>query len=87
MSLYERILAVDLELDSLSYSIETQPSNGYADIEQNNFFKYTPKVNFLGKDTFSILVSNSNLGSTIINITVLVTEFSNLFENNLPCKK
>ncbi|KEI07115.1 cell surface protein [Clostridium sp. K25] len=87
MSLYERILAVDLELDSLSYSIETQPSNGYADIEQNNFFKYTPKVNFLGTDNFSILLSNSDLGSTIINITVLVTEFPSSFDNNISCNK
>ncbi|MCD3193953.1 DUF11 domain-containing protein [Clostridium botulinum C] len=87
ISLYEKILAVDLELDSLLYSIETKPSNGYADIEQNSFFKYTPKVNFLGTDNFSILLSNSDLGSTIINITVLVTEFPSSFDNNISCNK
>ncbi|AEB75641.1 Ig-like domain-containing protein [Clostridium botulinum] len=87
MSLYEKILASDLGSDSLLYSIKTQPSNGYAAIEQNGFFKYTPKVNFLGTDNFSILLSNSNLGSTIINITILVTDFPSSFYNNINCKK
>ncbi|KGM99618.1 hypothetical protein Z955_07315, partial [Clostridium botulinum C/D str. DC5] len=87
ISLEEKIIAGNISKNSISYSIQTSPSNGYASINQTGTFKYTPKVNFLGTDTFSILLSNSDIGSTTLNISVVVTEFPDSLTNLNYCKK
>ncbi|MCD3351605.1 DUF11 domain-containing protein [Clostridium botulinum D/C] len=87
ISLEEKIIAGNISKNSISYSIQTSPSNGYTSINQTGTFKYTPKVNFLGTDTFSILLSNSDIGSTTLNISVVVTEFPDSLTNLNYCKK
>ncbi|QPW59740.1 beta strand repeat-containing protein [Clostridium botulinum] len=86
ISLEEKIIAGNISKNSISYSIQTSPSNGYVSINQTGTFKYTPKVNFLGTDTFSILLSNSDIGSTTLNISVVVTEFPDSLTNLNYCK-
>ncbi|NEZ47734.1 DUF11 domain-containing protein [Clostridium niameyense] len=70
--LVEKIISANISSNSLSYSIETYPSNGYASINQKGIFKYTPNVNFLGEDKFSILIENADIGSLTLDINILV---------------
>ncbi|EDS76176.1 conserved hypothetical protein [Clostridium botulinum C str. Eklund] len=85
--LVEKIISSTISSNSLSYSIQTHPSNGYASINQEGIFKYTPKVNFLGTDKFSILINNADIGSITLDVSILVVNEFSSFSNEFPyCK-
>ncbi|AEB76379.1 isopeptide-forming domain-containing fimbrial protein [Clostridium botulinum] len=67
--------AANLNKYSLGCTINTSPNNGFANINEDGIFKYTPKVNFIGKDSFSILLKDRDLGNSIVTITIIVKNF------------
>lgn len=58
--------------DTLLISIDGQPANGTAIVE-NGKIVYTPKAGFSGTDTFTYIVSDGKGGSASASVTVTVT--------------
>ncbi len=56
--LYSRLSATDPEGDELCFKIIKQPKKGSVELVSENYgdFKYTPKKNYTGKDSFSYVV-------------------------------
>ena len=54
-------------------SLNTPPSNGSVIVNNNGTYTYTPNPDFNGTDTFTVLVDDQNGGTTIVNVTVIVT--------------
>ncbi|TYS67786.1 tandem-95 repeat protein [Sutcliffiella horikoshii] len=59
----------------VTYQIGTPPQNGIAVVNQQGIFTYTPSLNFVGDDLFTILVTDSNgtQGLATVGVTVLPT--------------
>ncbi len=75
VSLYGRVGATDPEGDELTYFVVTYPKNGTLSFSDENYgdFKYTPALNYTGKDKFTYVVRDSygNYSSAAtVNITV-----------------
>ena len=64
------ITAVDTDGDSLTFSLDTPPTNGTANVNIDGSFNYTPAANFSGIDSFTVIVSDSNGGSDTATVTV-----------------
>ncbi|EDS76875.1 conserved repeat domain protein [Clostridium botulinum C str. Eklund] len=70
--LIQNIDVLNITNTPLTYSLNTYPLNGYSSISKNGILRYAPKVDFIGQDTFSLLLSNKKLGSITSTITILV---------------
>ncbi|MBM7702908.1 Ig-like domain-containing protein [Metabacillus iocasae] len=70
VSLDGAIVGTDVEGSPLTYTLQLSPSNGTVVINVNGTFTYTPDENFTGTDTFSVLVSDSQGGSSISSVTI-----------------
>jgi hypothetical protein len=69
-----RISAADPEGDTLSFSVDTGPSNGSVAIDlQTGTWTYNPNAGYTGADSFSYQVSDGNGGSDTISIAITVT--------------
>lgn len=61
----------DVDGDTLTAAISTDPSNGTAIINADGSFTYTPNANFNGSDSFTYTASDSSLSDTgTVTITV-----------------
>ncbi|KEI17821.1 Ig-like domain-containing protein [Clostridium haemolyticum] len=76
-----KILGLSSTSTITDYTMNTSPTNGFAKIDSNGTWTYTPKVNFIGQDSFSVNVLDSSGNSSISNIYILV---KNIFENQDP---
>ncbi len=75
VSLYGRVSATDPEGDALTYFIVTYPKNGTVSFSDRSYgdFKYTPALNYTGKDKFTYVVRDSYgnySGVATVSITV-----------------
>ncbi len=69
-----QIAATDADNDSLSYSISTGPTNGTVSLNATTgAFIYTPNTNYNGSDSFIVIISDGNGGTTTSTVTVGVT--------------
>jgi VCBS repeat-containing protein len=69
------VTATDVDGDSLTFSGPIGgPSNGGVAVNPDGTFTYTPVFGFFGTDTFDVLVDDSNGGTTIATVTVVVTQ-------------
>ncbi|WP_460882983.1 cadherin-like domain-containing protein, partial [Pseudaeromonas pectinilytica] len=64
------ILATDLDGDSLSYALGTNPANGSVTLNADGTFTYTPASNFNGSDNFSVTISDGKGGTTTSTVTI-----------------
>ncbi|AEB75644.1 Ig-like domain-containing protein [Clostridium botulinum] len=80
------ITSITFNNDNLKYRLFKSPKNGYAKIDMNGTWKYTPKVNFIGSDELSILIHAGDSSPSISKITILIKDFPNSF-NELHCCK
>ncbi len=68
------VSGADVDGDSLSYSIEGSPANGTVTLNSlTGAFTYTPNTDYNGSDSFVVLISDGNGGTTLSTITVGVT--------------
>ena len=68
-----RVTAVDLEGDTLSFSVAGGAANGNATIDANTgAWEYTPDNGFTGTDNFSYQISDGNGGTDTVSISVNV---------------
>lgn len=70
------------------YIITSNPKNGRLSIDQNGKFTYTPKKNFVGKDSFKYKVNNGKINSNTKTVSISVTNnrpLSNNIKINTHC--
>ncbi len=67
-----RLVGSDINGDSLSYAITSQPSHGTLDVSNIPAIKYTPNASYTGTDQFSFTVSDGSLvsSSALVNFTI-----------------
>lgn len=68
-SLDIKLIAEDVEKDSLVYTLIDAPGNGEI-IGQLPDFSYKPKVGYAGKDTFSFMVNDGSLESDTVTVSI-----------------
>ena len=54
----------DIEGDTLSVAVQTQPTNGSLQLNSDGAYSYTPNTNFNGEDSFTYEVSDGTLTDT-----------------------
>lgn len=62
----------DVDGDTVSVSVETQPQHGNASVNPDKTIQYTPIANYNGEDSFKYTLSDGNGGETTGTITVTV---------------
>jgi VCBS repeat-containing protein len=67
------ITAVDIDGDTLTYNVNTAPSHGTLVVRPDGSYTYTPAPNYVGADSFTVLVSDGNGGQVLISIPVTVS--------------
>ncbi|MDX8378072.1 MAG: tandem-95 repeat protein, partial [Mariprofundales bacterium] len=82
---------VDVDGDTLNYSIDTAPANGTASVDAYGSINYTPYANFNGTDYFSVQVfdgyafaalpADVYVTITAVNDIPVITLLGNLVEN------
>jgi hypothetical protein len=68
--------ATDIENDSLTYSIVTQPSNGGIEYNGATVY-YFPTANFTGNDSFTFKVNDGEEDSNTATVTITVNSSNN----------
>jgi T1SS-143 domain-containing protein len=64
---------------TLSFSLNTDVTHGTLSLDSDGSFVYTPDLNYVGNDSFSYQVSDSETGETLIqNVAITVQPFSPL---------
>jgi len=66
------LLGNDLENDSLTYSITSDPANGTLSVVSGNQVTYTPDVDFVGDDSFTYMANDGEYDSNESTIVVTV---------------
>ena len=69
----------DIDGDTLSYAVTTQPTNGTLSGEAPNF-TYTPNENYNGTDSFSFTVSDGTATSEPVSIGITVNAINDIPE-------
>jgi VCBS repeat-containing protein len=62
----------DIESDSLTAEIVTQPANGTVTLAADGSFTYTPSANFTGTDSFTYRSRDASLSSAAATVTISV---------------
>lgn len=86
-SLKETLLVTYINNSPISFTLIDAPTNGFTVINESGTFKYTPKVNFVGLDSFTVSVTNALGGSSIITVDILVEDFNLSLNYMINCKK
>ncbi len=63
----------DVEGDSATYSVETNPSNGTVTINPDGTYTYTPNADYNGTDSFTYTINDGNTYNATNTYTVTVT--------------
>ena len=66
------VIGNDVDLDTLTYSLNSLPANGVAIVNSNGNWTYTPNLSFIGTDSFKVLVSDGHGGTAISTVTINV---------------
>lgn len=67
-----KLMGADMDKDTLSFAVSTQPTKGTLAIQQDGSFSYLPNADFIGTDQFAFTVSDgkSTSASAMVNITI-----------------
>ncbi|WP_160675333.1 Ig-like domain-containing protein [Clostridium sp. C8-1-8] len=71
-SVSDKITAIDVNEDKLTYSKENDPSHGTVIVNEDGTWTYTPNKNFSGADSFTVKVDDGHGGTAISTISVTV---------------
>lgn len=86
-SITDKIDSFNVDDAKLKFTLYKLPQNGYADINEEGFWKYTPKVNFIGIDIFDVLIEDKNSNYSISTITIGIKNLPNSLDELDCCKK
>ncbi|WP_209369620.1 tandem-95 repeat protein [Priestia megaterium] len=68
-----QIVATDPDGEVLTYTLQDPPTNGVAVVNGDGTFTYTPNENYIGNDTFTVLISDPSGAFIVTNVLVIVT--------------
>jgi VCBS repeat-containing protein len=68
------VVGTDADGDTLTYSKGADPSNGTVVVNPDGTWTYTPKSDYTGPDTFTVVVSDGKGGIATSTITIQVNE-------------
>ena len=74
----DKVVATDVDGDSLSYTLVGQPSKGSVILQSDGSYSYTPHQDENGTDTFRVEVSDGKGGVAISVITVNISPVNDL---------
>ncbi|WP_119686892.1 Ig-like domain-containing protein, partial [Acinetobacter ursingii] len=67
------VVGQDVDGDSLSYTVSTNPSHGTVSIDPaTGGYTYTPNANYNGSDSFEVTVADGKGGSTTVTVPVTI---------------
>ena len=72
------VLGTDVDGDTLTYSVVTQPLHGTLTFNANGTFTYLPSLNYNGVDSFTFQANDGSLDSNIATVTINVTPVNDL---------
>ncbi|NUU73932.1 Ig-like domain-containing protein [Paenibacillus xylanilyticus] len=81
ISVFGQVIGQDPDGDPLTYDLNSQPVNGSVVVNPNGTFTYTPNTNFIGVDTFTVLVSDPSGGSVVSTVTITVVNLPPTTQN------
>ena len=64
--------ASDVDGDMLTFSVDTDVSNGTLELNPDGSFTYTPDADFHGTDSFSYLVDDGNGGTVVATVSITI---------------
>ncbi|HUU02809.1 MAG TPA: Ig-like domain-containing protein [Myxococcota bacterium] len=65
--------AIDVDGDSLTYSVVVRPTNGsLVEDTDSGFFSYTPNLDYSGQDSFTFTANDGTAGSNTATLTIAV---------------
>ena len=69
----DSVTATDNDSDTLTFSLNTSPTNGIATVNADGSFTYTPNADYSGSDSFTVLVADGNGGTDValVEVTIL----------------
>ncbi|MBY0446992.1 MAG: tandem-95 repeat protein, partial [Burkholderiales bacterium] len=59
-----KVVATDVDGDKLTYSAKDQPTHGSVVVNTDGSYVYTPNLDYIGKDQFTVTVSDGKGGTT-----------------------
>ncbi|MCX7291815.1 MAG: tandem-95 repeat protein [Janthinobacterium sp.] len=59
-----KVVATDVDGDKLTYSAKDQPTHGSVVVNADGSYVYTPNLDYIGKDQFTVTVSDGKGGTT-----------------------
>jgi VCBS repeat-containing protein len=69
-----KVTGTDADGDTLTFSVETNPTYGTVLFNPNGTWTYTPNDGYVGTDSFTVTVSDGNGGTDTATITIQVIE-------------
>ena len=66
------LTATDVDGDTLTFALETGPSNGSVTINTDGTFEYTPNLDYNGTDSFTYEVADGNGGTATETVSITV---------------
>ncbi|MCY9845549.1 VCBS domain-containing protein, partial [Vibrio caribbeanicus] len=73
-----RIIATDIDNDTLTYALGEVSQNGTVTVDENGVWSYQPTPNFFGNDSFTVTVSDGEGGTKEIIISITVNSINDL---------
>src|SRR5690554_925935 len=73
-----QIIGSDVDGDTLTYTLNSDPENGSVELDPDGGFTYTPDPDYNGPDEFTVLVDDGNGGTTVTTVIITVTPTSPL---------
>jgi VCBS repeat-containing protein len=68
-----QVVATDVEGSPLTYSLDSGPANGSVTVNGDGTWTYTPDADYNGPDSFTVIVSDGNGGTTTSTVNIGVT--------------
>jgi gliding motility-associated-like protein len=62
----------DVDGDVLTYALGTPPANGTVVVNADGTYIYTPGVNYVGPDSFTVVISDGNGGTVTVTVNITV---------------
>lgn len=75
------IIGEDIDKNKLYYEKNSEPQNGTVTISRDGAWTYTPNVDFLGTDSFKVIVDDYLGGTAISKVTINVVNDNPVTEN------
>ena len=77
-------LGSDDDLDTLTFSVVTQPSHGTLTFASSGAYTYTPALNYNGDDFFTFMANDGTLESNVGTVSLVITPVNDPLKLTLP---